>query len=418
MFRCVSRLMYPGAIALLVLPPRLPAAGSAPLDIDSYVEIVLRAHPASAEKRALDQSAAAERKAARIIPDPVIELSRARGQLTESAALRGTETAFSITQTIPWPLSFAADIRAADRDADALLAEGMEAQWELVIAARRAYSGVLYARALVDISGAVEEDARSLKDLTDRRAELGESREAERIKATVEWLRRRRDLQAAERDAEAAENIMRTLAVEPLPRPLDLSGELPRPIAHLDPEVLQQRLMAESPRLRSARARAEQQQALLSAARRRRIRDIDFAFYRTEELDKTSTGFTIGLTLPLWNANRGEVAQAVAGAARAEAIAARAEVDLLAELEARIRDLEVAVGEVEILDSDIMPAATRSLEIVRFSYEEGETSLLELLDAQRTFRETQREVVESRYALAIAISDIQHLVGPDFAPWR
>lgn len=409
--------LYASAILVLGVSPRLHA-DDAPLNIDRYVEIVLRSHPASAGIKAIENAAAAERKAARLIPDPVLDVSRARGRLTEGDQMRGTENAFSITQSIPWPASYAAEIRAADRGAEAWRAGGVEARWELILEARRAFDGLLYARALVDIARSVEADARSLKDLTDRRAELGESREAERIKATVEWLRRQRDLQAAERGAEAAESILRALAVEPLALTLVLIGELPRPLAPVDPEVLRERLIAENPRMRAAQAQAAQQQAHLSAARRARIGDIDVAFYRAEELDKISNGFTIGLTIPLWNANRGEVARAAAAAALAEAGAGHARIDLLAELEARARDLHVASGQVEIIERDLLPAATRSAEIVRLSYEEGETSLLDLLDAQRTFRETQREAVEARFAMALALADLQKLVGPDFDPWR
>lgn len=409
--------LYASAILVLGVSPRLHA-DDAPLNIDRYVEIVLRSHPASAGIKAIEDAAAAERKAARLIPDPVIDFSGARVRLTDGDGMRGREKAFAVTQSVPWPASFAAEIRAADRGAEALRAEGAETQWELVIAARRAFAGLLYSRALVDIARSVEADARSLKDLTDRRAELGESREAERIKATVEWLRRRRDLQAAERGAEAAESILRTLAVEPLALTLVLIGELPRPLAPVDPDVLRERLIAENPRMRAAQAQAAQQQAHLSAARRARIGDIDVAFYRTEELDKVSNGFTIGLTIPLWNANRGEVARTAAAAALAEATAARTRVDLLAELEARARELHVAAGQVEIIERDILPAATRSVDVVRFSYEEGETSLLDLLDAQRTSRETQREAIEARFALALALADIQRLVGPNFDPWR
>ena len=65
-----------------------------------------------------------------------------------------------------------------------------------------------------------------------------------------------------------------------------------------------------------------------------------------------------------------------------------------------------------------MPQATRSLELARLLYEEGETSLLDLLDAQRTFREAQRERLESHLAQAFAVADVQRLAGPGFDPWR
>jgi cobalt-zinc-cadmium efflux system outer membrane protein len=78
----------------------------------------------------------------------------------------------------------------------------------------------------------------------------------------------------------------------------------------------------------------------------------------------------------------------------------------------------VAGAQAQALGKEILPLAGESLRLARRSYEEGETSLLDLLDAQRTFRDTQREAVESRLALALAVTDIQRLVGPDFDPWR
>ena len=58
------------------------------------------------------------------------------------------------------------------------------------------------------------------------------------------------------------------------------------------------------------------------------------------------------------------------------------------------------------------------MDLVRLSFEEGETSLLDLLDAQRTFRDTQREAAEAHLALSMALGEVQRLAGPDFNPWR
>ena len=87
-------------------------------------------------------------------------------------------------------------------------------------------------------------------------------------------------------------------------------------------------------------------------------------------------------------------------------------------LEAGLRDLQIAAGQVALLEGEILSAAQRSVDLARFSFEEGETSLLDLLDAQRTFRETQREAADARLALTLAVAEAQRLVGPDFSPTR
>ena len=136
------------------------------------------------------------------------------------------------------------------------------------------------------------------------------------------------------------------------------------------------------------------------------------------ELDKEAAGFSLGVKVPLWNANRGEIARAEASSLVSSAEVERVRIELLTELQARLKDLQLAGDQVTLLDREILPAAQGSVELVRLSFEEGETSLLDLLDAQRTLRQTQREAVEARLALALALGDVQRLAGPDFNPWR
>jgi cobalt-zinc-cadmium efflux system outer membrane protein len=365
---------------------------------------------------ALESAAAAERKAGRVFPDPAFEYAQDKARPAEGGPSQ-TERAYSVTQTIPWPGAWSANKQAGDRAAEALLAEGLSARWELETLARTTFARLLHARGAASIAREAEADAVALRDLATRRAELGESREADRIKAEVEWLRQRRQKRTAEREAEAAEEILRTLAVEPLPRPLVVKGELPRSVPLPDAAALQERLHA-SPRLRAAQAAVARDTALASAARRSRVPDLDVTWFHEDELDKEASGFSFGVRVPLWNARRGEIARAEAAAALAATSAERARLELLAAFERARSELDSASAQAEILEGEILPAASRSLELARFSYQEGETSLLDLLDAQRTYRETQSEAVSSRLALALALADVERLVGPDWSPWR
>jgi cobalt-zinc-cadmium efflux system outer membrane protein len=250
-----------------------------------------------------------------------------------------------------------------------------------------------------------------------RRAELGESRESDRIKASVEWLRQRRNLAAAEREAESAEAIVRALAVEPLPRPLTIKVTPHRPLPPLDHDSLVTRVLERNPRARAARAEAERQKALLSVARRGRMPDLGLTAFQENEVDREGKGLLVGIKLPLWNANRGEIARADAAIQVSAAEAESVRIALVVELEARLKELRVAAEQANLLDGDLLPAATRSVDLARFSYQEGETSLLDLLDAQRTYRDTQRETVEAHLGLSFALAEVRRLVGPDFNPW-
>jgi outer membrane protein, heavy metal efflux system len=389
-----------------------------PLDVAQFVEIVLRAHPTGGRSAGLELLADAERKAARVLPDPVFEYSRDRGELREPPGTRATETGYSVSQTIPWPGTFRAGVRAGDRAADALRASAEGVRWELGVQARQSFARLTAARALLDVARAAEGDARSVRDLVARRADLGESRESDRIKATVEWLRQQRNLAAAEREAETGEAVIRTLAVEPLPRPLLIRPALHEPLPLLDRDVLAGQIANRSPRFRAALAEAERQQALVSVARRGRIPDLVVTLFRERELDKQATGVSVGVRVPLWNANRGEIARADAARRIACAESERVRIDLTTELQARLKELQIAGEQAALLDRELLPAAERSVALVRLSFEEGETSLLDLLDAQRTLRDTQREAAATHLSLSLALGEVQKLAGPDFDPWR
>jgi cobalt-zinc-cadmium efflux system outer membrane protein len=395
-----------------------PSFAQEALDVGRYVEIVKRSHPAAAERAGLEGAAEAEGSAARVLPDPVFGFSWGRAHPTGVSEAKGDETGFAISQTLPWPGTRSAGVTAGDRAADVLRAGAEAVAWEIEARARLAFARLEAARGLVEVARGAEEDARSLRDLVARRAELGESRESDRIKASVEWLRQQRQLAAASREEQVAEAILRALAVEPLPQPLLLKPTAHPPLPPLDPAALAARLSETNPRLRAARAEAARREALSSVARRARIPDLDVSVFRQRELDKEANGFSVGIKLPLWNANKGEIARAEAEQQVAAAGAARERIDVLTDLEARLTDLVVAAEQAALLEHEIVPQATRSLELARLLYQEGETSLLDLLDAQRTFREAQRERLASHLAQAFAVADVQRLAGPDFDPWR
>src|SRR5262245_39149853 len=320
-------------------PPVAPASSvaapaQAPLTAEAYVAIVMRSHPAGREAEALRQAAEAEKTAGRVWPDPSVQYTWGDGELTEPPRTDGGEHAWSVTQTFPWPGSYSAGIKVADHLAEALGAEANASRWRLEIDARAAFERLVSARALVEVARAAESDAAALRDLVVRRTELGETRESDRIKATVEWLRQQRDRAALERQAEAAEGALRALAVESLPRPLALQPATPPgPIAPLDDDAIRTRLREVNPRCVVARAEVARRESVLARAKQARAPDLDVTYFREEELDKESSGIAAGIRVPLWNANRGEVARALADLGRARASAARTATDLEAEMQ-------------------------------------------------------------------------------------
>jgi cobalt-zinc-cadmium efflux system outer membrane protein len=119
------------------------------------------------------------------------------------------------------------------------------------------------------------------------------------------------------------------------------------------------------------------------------------------------------LTIPLWNRNRGTII-----AARAQQAAAPAEVrTLVLELETSLEQASVAyrraLGAIRLHQEGWSSAARHSLDIVTFSFENGEASLLDVLDSQRSYLSVGLAEAESWARLALARADLERLTaGP------
>jgi cobalt-zinc-cadmium efflux system outer membrane protein len=71
------------------------------------------------------------------------------------------------------------------------------------------------------------------------------------------------------------------------------------------------------------------------------------------------------------------------------------------------------LAEVGLHEEGWTQAAKKSLDIATFSFENGEASILEVLDAQRSYLEVSLAEAESWAGLALARADIERLIaGP------
>ena len=82
----------------------------------------------------------------------------------------------------------------------------------------------------------------------------------------------------------------------------------------------------------------------------------------------------------------------------------RARALALGELRRAASDLNSAADRVERFDTALLSAAGRSNQAAEFAFERGASSVLEVLDARRTFRSVQVEALAARddYARAFA----------------
>jgi cobalt-zinc-cadmium efflux system outer membrane protein len=139
------------------------------------------------------------------------------------------------------------------------------------------------------------------------------------------------------------------------------------------------------------------------------------ASHAAEQQDHT---FGVGLSIPLrvLDRNQGEIARTRAEVARADQLRDAMINQTRAEIETAFAAMLTEREKVRRLGDQYLPRTQRARETVEFAYRRGGLSVLDLLDAQRTYRETAREHVRALGDYWSAVYQLEAAVGGPLEP--
>lgn len=171
-------------------------------------------------------------------------------------------------------------------------------------------------------------------------------------------------------------------------------------------------LVMEHPRVRVVRAEYEVAERAFDLAIRKQYPDLSVGGGLGTDRGDNNVLFGLGIPLPLFNANRREIAEARAGREAARAAAQAEHERVLTELAAARARAEGARAQVEHVEQELAPLADQQVEDARRLGRAGVFNALLLLEAVKTAHEAKLEAVEARLTLGLAQREIEALLGP------
>lgn len=246
-------------------------------------------------------------------------------------------------------------------------------------------------------------------DLARKRKEAGEGSQIDTLQARIQksevGLTRR---QAAARLAAVWREIG-ALAGQPNLPQARLIGELPTETPEMDWNSLAGMIVASSPEYAAAQARVSRARLALE---RQLVQPLpNLAVQMAAGVDNgTDSGMLnvqMGVPLPLYNKNRGNIAAARAEVCRAIFDAERIENSLKAKLAVVSQEYETAVAAIDQYATDILPSASDSMDLAEKAYQAGEADFIQILIARKTFYDSNLEYVSAQAQLAVAQAKIE-----------
>ena len=173
-------------------------------------------------------------------------------------------------------------------------------------------------------------------------------------------------------------------------------------------------MLTRSATVQAAQAGVLQAEWLAQKAQADRVPDLEVRvrpFYSFPDQNAQAT-IEIGGALPIFNRNQGNIRAAQAELALMQAEARKVELQLGERLAMAFEQFQSARQQVESYRQDILPAARRSLDLIRLAYSKGQakTDYTSVLQAQRTLIEAELGYVRALGQLWKAVAEIRGLL--------
>jgi cobalt-zinc-cadmium efflux system outer membrane protein len=249
------------------------------------------------------------------------------------------------------------------------------------------------------------------------RVDKGDIAELELLRIQVQRFAFARDLGDARQAQDVAHIALRAVVgTDAVPREFAVTGELAFHEVPLDRERLLERTLTSRPDVRAAEAARARARADLNLAKANAW--WDFAPQAQYERVGSNNTFGLGISIPLrvFDRNQGEIARARAEIGRAAYQRDAAAVQARAEVETALAAVQNEREKVRQLSELYLPRAARVRDTVDYAYRRGGLSVLDLLDAQRTYRETALDQIRALSSYWSAIYQLEAAVGGPLEP--
>ena len=319
--------------------------------------------------------------------------------------------------------------RVAASGLDAAKMNQLDAQRQLVSLVKQEFVSTIVSELTRDFATQVRDSTRRSVDLIRERYRAGAVDEADLSRVETQSLEAEQALDSTLQTVSQQQSVMRFLLgrVNGGPGALELDASPffpPRPVPLLDGaslDTLVSKALETRPDVKAQMAQVAQTEAAVRSLRRQRIPDIAiFAGYSQQGLapDYSSPpNVTVGLSIPIPIAYRlaGEIAHAEANVATERIQLERIHAQVRSDVETAWSAYRITLSQVRRMNDGLLRSAARARDLVSIQYEKGAASLIEFLDAQRTFVSINVEYLSVVQAYWTAVFRLEAALGQELA---
>lgn len=335
-------------------------------------------------------------QAAKRLVNPELELYAGQGKFYDTLEKRRTD-GVSVNQYLENPFKRHHRIQMHEKEWQAsdylLIASRLDVIYEI----RKLFYEVLL---LKNKKKLAQENLISLEEthqLVLKRVTLGETKELEAIKLYVEKLKAQNELNKSDTGLRLAKESLNNFLGNSLPSDFSVVGKLDYKPLEMVPDALLKKALISHPLIKMKEKTLEFAESNLSYVRWQRLPDFKLSGFIDNELDGKNTGFGISLDIPLWNFKSKEIAEADSLLQKENQELRALKMEISTEIKGLMNELRLSEQTIKLFHEGLLKQAEESLKISEDSYKQGEISLIDYLDSQRTYNSILKDYQDSLY---------------------
>lgn len=264
------------------------------------------------------------------------------------------------------------------------------------------------------------EDLKSFQnsvDISESRYKAGDISEVDFLKIKIQLLQFQTDMSQAQlAKVQALTGLRQLLGYESVPFDYDVAGTFEYQPVTLKLEDLQAKALAERPDLRAARQGVTAANSQYELQKANGKVDPTGTINYSHVSDTSSASLFANVQIPIFNRNQGEIARAQYAITQAQELAHAASDQVMTDVLDAYEGLRTNDQIVTLYRSGYLKEAQDSRDISEYAYKRGAASLLDYLDAERSYRAIELAYRQSLASYLTAVEQLREAVGTRTLP--
>ena len=345
-----------------------------------------------------------ERQTHQYVPNPTIGATGE--EISRGPIIRGGEFGGYVEQRFVTAGKLGLSRRIGEQDRLEAEQKAQAQRYRVLNAVRSLYFQALGDQRLLEVRTEMAKLARDAVRISKELGNLGQADRPDLLAADIEARRVELGLMSARNARDRTWRQIAAMVNNPALKPAVLQGDLDN-VPKLEIDEALAKIYSESPEVRAAEVATTRSELAERRAHAERIPDISIrggARYNRELLEQQAGGaglrpvgvegfFDIGVQVPIFNRNQGNIAAAHAEADRARFEVERTKLALRSRLAEVYRSYQDSMDMVEQLRTEMIPKAKESYNLYSASFQQMAAAYPQVLIAQRNLFQLQEEYV-------------------------